>query len=220
MILLQAAFEKTKKCLGPVLYTQDGATFFSAILSLIMTKDKKDLCIDYAPEIKECINPPIDSMKACTGPVGHKDLESVKSAVSGAIDYACHDKGKRIKGFVKDEGFKCLIEQNGKVILDCFNKRSPLFAEMDKNVSIFSHENCRIHAASNKCIIDAYVACIPKSSPKAIEFVEGIINAAVIETPCSPKRATPNSSTSISGVSSVILLGLLTVIRIPMIHSI
>jgi len=52
----------------------------------------------YAPEIKECINPPIDSMKACTGPVGHKDLESVKSAVSGAIDYACHDKGKRIKG--------------------------------------------------------------------------------------------------------------------------
>lgn len=117
--------------------------------------------------IEKCIAAPIDSLKACTDSVGHSDLEVVKSAISGAIRYACYNDGDRIKswsnfwlfvgpwldwidwdwivsaGFVKEEGFKCLIDLDGDIIEDCLNKRSSLFAQMGKNISIFTEENCR-----------------------------------------------------------------------------
>ena len=51
-------------------------------------------------DMEKCIYPSLDSIKACTGSVGGNDFEIVKSAVSGAIRYACHNKGERIKGSV------------------------------------------------------------------------------------------------------------------------
>ena len=45
--------------------------------------------------------------------------------------------------FLREDGIQCSIEDYGEAILDCFNERSVLFAEMSRNVSIFSKDNCR-----------------------------------------------------------------------------
>lgn len=217
-------FEKTRKCMGPVLYTQDSASFFEAILLLIKTANNEEICRKNVHVIEKCIAAPIDSLKACTDSVGHSDLEVVKSAISGAIRYACYNDGDRIKSFVKEEGFKCLIDLDGDIIEDCLNKRSSLFAQMGKNISIFTEENCRIHATSNKCVIDSYSACMKKSSLKSIDFVKGIITAAIEDTPCPIGNGTHFSVNS-SGVSSAaptsyILSLLLLIFHVSIIRSI
>jgi len=205
------AFQGAEKCLGPVLYTQTGATFFSAVLMMMMTKDKENLCQMHAPKIEQCLYPPIESLKGCSSSVGHKDLELVKSSVHQAMRYACHNKGQRITDFIRQQGFDCLIGKKGEIIFDCFTQRAILFEQMGKNVSIFSDENCRIHAASNKCIMDNYMKCTPNSSPKAIEFVKGLIDAAVQVTPCSTltQQVDQGNFAILSSTSSTLLVWLL-----------
>jgi len=219
---IQAAMNKTKTCLGTILYAQDGASFFTAILLTLMKLDKEDLCKDGVADMEKCIYPSLDSIKACTGSVGGNDFEIVKSAVSGAIRYACHNKGERIKDFLREDGIQCSIEDYGEAILDCFNERSVLFAEMSRNVSIFSKDNCRIHDASNQCIVKTYEECQSSSSSKTMEFVTGVIDAAVEQTPCASKttasyhknpKPSPGKAT-VNGVSSTVLCAIFPIFYI------
>ena len=59
--------------------------------------------------------------------------------------------------------------------------------------------------------MDNYMKCTPNSSPKAIEFVKGLIDAAVQVTPCSTltQQVDQGNFAILSSTSSTLLVWLL-----------
>nr|CAH0108219.1 unnamed protein product [Daphnia galeata] len=141
------------------------------------------LCNNHIPDIEQCIQSFIVALKGCTAVRGDEDLQSLGYAMSSALNYVCQNDGDGIVKFVAEGGSECLKEPYDRSILDCFQLRDSLLNKLQRNVSIFQGENCRIHQRSNECVVRMFQQCTsPSSTVKHI--VKGLLDTVMNETKC------------------------------------
>lgn len=56
------------------------------------------LSSSYVDEVELCIRPLWVELKACAESAFDRDLEDLRQAARAALDYVCHDGGRRIVG--------------------------------------------------------------------------------------------------------------------------
>lgn len=159
----------------------------------------------------ECFDPVIEAFKVCTGPVGHDDLDVLKSMVAGVIDYACRNNGHYITKALGSSDVACIFHNDDLSLTFnfCLQRRAPLLNQVANNVSIFTTANCRIHADGDKCLVENFPTgkCSRELASRMLVLLKELQNVALEQTPCGSLR-NPGSNAALPRVGLVFLVPL------------
>jgi len=148
------------------------------------------------PEIKDCRAPMISALQVCLSDQGDEDVETINSAIDGALDFMCYKGGERIAIFLAENGTNCVLS-NSERIASCLNDTMPqiealLEDMMVLNQSLFDSTNCWLEAKMKECVLDNLQTC---SDPTPANVIEGLIDSMIFKTPCYHSAASYFSST-------------------------
>jgi len=156
------------------------------------------------PEVKDCRAPMISALQVCLSDQGDEDLETIDSAIDGALDFMCFKGGERIAIFLAENGTEC-VTANSERIASCLNDSMPQIESllqdlMVLNQSLFDSNNCWLETRIKECVIDNLQTC---SDPTPANVIEGLIDSMIYRTPCHRSTA---SCLSISWTTLFLIL--------------